>query len=162
MGNFVTIVKKGHVSKCCIKTRKQINQIEQENETESDESETYENFFIGAIKNEDMISFDENDDQEWTIDLTVSKTLINFKIDSGAEANSIPLCEYRNIRNRPKLHKPRVKLTAYNGTNISVEGSCILYVENNNKCYPILFIVADIDSQPILGLKTSKQLNLIQ
>ena len=86
MGNFVTIVKKrGHFSKCCIKTRKQINQIEQENETESDESETYENFFIGAIKNEDMISFDENDDREWTIDLTVNKTLINFKIDSGAE-----------------------------------------------------------------------------
>ena len=162
MGNFVTIVKKGHFSKCYIKTRKQINQIEQENETESDESETYDNFFIGAIKNEDMISFDENNDQEWTIDLTVNKTLINFKIDSGTEANIIPLCEYRNIRNRPKLHKPRVKLTAYNGTNIPVEGSCILYVENNNKCYPILFIVADIDSQPIIALKTSKQLNLIQ
>ena len=164
MGNFVTIVKKrGHFSKCCIKTRKQINQIEQENETESDESETYENFFIGAIKNENMISFDENDDREWTIDLTVNKTLINFKIDSGAETNIIPLCEYRNIRNRPKLHKPRVKLTAYNTSiYIPVEGLCILYVENNNKCYPILFIVADIDSQPILGLKTSKQLNLIQ
>ena len=46
--------------------------------------------------------------------------------------------------------------------NIPVEGSCILYVENNNKSYPILFIVADIDSQPILSLKTSRQLNLIQ
>ena len=95
-----------------------------------------------------MISFDENDDQEWTIDLTVNKTFINVKIDSPAEANIIPLCEYRNIRNRPKLHKPRVKLTAYNGTNIPVEGSCILYVENNNICYPMLFIVAYIDSQP--------------
>ena len=95
-----------------------------------------------------MISFDENDDQEWTIDLIVNKTFINVKIDSPAEANIIPLCEYRNIRNRPKLHKPRVKLTAYNGTNIPVEGSCILYVENNNICYPMLFIVAYIDSQP--------------
>ena len=95
-----------------------------------------------------MISFDENDDQEWTIDLTVNKTFINVKIDLPAEANIIPLCEYRNIRNRPKLHKPRVKLTAYNGTNIPVEGSCILYVENNNICYPMLFIVAYIDSQP--------------
>ena len=54
-----------------------------------------------------------------------------------------------------------MKLSAYNGTNIPVEGSCILYVENN-KSYPILFIVADIDSQPILGLKTSRQLNIIQ
>ena len=44
--------------------RKQINQIEQQNETESDEGEPYENFFIGAVKNEDIISFDENDDKE--------------------------------------------------------------------------------------------------
>ena len=142
--------------------RKQINQIEQQNETESDEGEPYENFFIGAIKNEDMVSFDENGDKEGTIDLIVNKALINFKIDSGAEANIIPLREYKNIRNSPKLHKPRVKLSAYNGTNIPVEGLCILYVENNNKSYPFLFIVADIDSQPFLDLKTSKQLNLIQ
>ena len=107
------------------------------------------------------MSFDENEDKQWTIDLIVNKALINFNIDSGAEANILPLREYKNIRNRPKLHKPRVKLSAYNGTNIPVEGSCILYVENN-KSYPILFIVADIDSQPILGLKTSRQLNLIQ
>ena len=153
---------KGHFSKFCTKARKQSDQIEQQNETESDKGEPYENFFIRAVKNEDMISFDKNDDKEWTIDLIVNKVLINFKIDSGAEANIIPLREYKNIRNGPKLHKPRVKLSAYNGTNIPVEGSCILYVENNNKSYPILFIVADIDSQPILGLKTSRQLNLIQ
>ena len=55
-----------------------------------------------------------------------------------------------------------MKLSAYNGTNIPVEESCILYVKNINKSYSILFIVADIDSQPILGLKTSRQLNLIQ
>ena len=108
-----------------------------------------------------MISFDENEDKEWTIDLIVNKALINFKIDSGAKANILPLREYKN-RNRPKLHKPRVKLSAYNGTNIPVERSCIVYVENNNKSYPISFIVADLDSQPILGLKTSTQLNLIQ
>lgn len=36
--------KRGHFSKCCTKARKQINQIEQQNETESDEGEPYENF----------------------------------------------------------------------------------------------------------------------
>ena len=108
-----------------------------------------------------MISFDKNEDKEWTIDSIVNKALINFKIDSGAEANILPLREYKS-RNHPKLYRPRVKLSAYNGVNIPVEGSCILYVENNNKPYPILFIVADVDSQPILGLKTSRQLNLIQ
>ena len=86
MEKSVIIVKKGHFSKCCTKERKQINQIEQQNETESDQGEPYENFFIGAVKNEDMISFDENEDKEWAIDLIVNKALINFKIDSGAEA----------------------------------------------------------------------------
>ena len=45
-----------------------------------------------------MIYFDENDDKELTIDLIVNKALINFKIDSGADANIIPLREYKNIR----------------------------------------------------------------
>ena len=160
--SVIIVKKKGHFSKCCTKARKQINQIEQQNETESDEGESYENFLIAAVKNEDKISFDENDDKEWTINLIVKEALINFKIDSGAEANIIPLREYKNIRNRPKLHRPRVKLSAYNGTNILVERSFILYVENDNKSYPVLFMVADIDSQPILSLKISRQLNLIQ
>ena len=109
-----------------------------------------------------MTSFNENDDKEWTIDLTVNKTLVNFKIDLGSKANIIPLRQYKNVRNRPNLYKPRVKLSTYNGTNIPVERSCILYVENNNKCYPISIVVADIDTEPILGLKTSMQLNLTQ
>ena len=46
-----------------------------------------------------MISFDENDDKDWTTDLIVNKALINFKTDSGAEANIVPLREYKNIRN---------------------------------------------------------------
>ena len=43
MEKSVIIVKKGHFSKCCTKVRRQISQIEQQNETESDEGEPYGN-----------------------------------------------------------------------------------------------------------------------
>ena len=51
-----------------------------------------------------------------------------------------------------------MKLRAYNGSNIPVTGHCIL----NGKRYPLLFVVVDIDSVPILGLGASEKLNLIQ
>ena len=63
---------------------------------------------------------------------------------------------------KPPLKKTENKLTAYNGTSIDVAGKCILRVKHRNKIFPVLFIVDDTKSTPILGLRACTRLNLIQ
>ena len=82
--------KRGHFSKCCTnKQRIKVNeikcQIEPETSSESDVSET---LFIGTITGNDLISFD---DKEWAIDIVANNTVINFKIDTGAQANILSI-----------------------------------------------------------------------
>ena len=86
---------------------------------------------------------------------------MSFQTDASAQANIIPENCFRTLKNKQKLHKANVKLTAYNGSSISVKRSCILNIELKRKAIPVLFIVADVTSQPILGLKISTQLNLV-
>lgn len=53
-------------------------------------------------------------------------------------------------------------LTAYNGSDIPVMGKCVARINKGKmRDIPVLFVVADTKSPPILGLKTSVNLNLI-
>ena len=84
--------KKEHFSKCCVNfTRQNIKQIN------IDESKSYdsddEHLFISAVTSDENLKFEKNDN-EWSTDLDANGTLINFKIDSGAQVNILPLNEY--------------------------------------------------------------------
>ena len=117
-----------------------------------------ESFFIDVVEDEKNSS----SESEWTIDLLVNQILLSFKMDSGVQGNIILEKCFRILKSQPKLHKPNAKLTAYSRSSIPVKGSCILNIELKRKNMPVLFIVADITSQPVLGLKTSTQLYLIK
>ena len=100
---------------------------------------------------------------DWSIDLNTNSHRILFKIDSGVQCNVLPKREYIHMSPRPKIKPISVKLTAYNGTDIPVLGHCVAHVKYKNKhTVPVLFIVADSKSTPILGLPTSEKLNLIK
>ena len=77
-------------------------------------------------------------------------------------SNVLPKVVYNQLLDRPKLKKTSVKLSAYNGTEIPVSGKCLAKIKHKNTVTHVLFIVADTKSSPILGLKTSSNLNLIK
>ena len=104
-------------------------------------------FFIGALTN-DRITFDEEND--WCIDLNTNGSVVNFKIDTGAQANVLPWNVYSKLSKSPKLNKSKVKLTVYNGTDIPVRGSCIAQIDYKRSSIPVLFIIADIVSSPVM------------
>ena len=87
---------------------------------------------------------------------------ICYKIDSGAQVNILPKKGFYSLQNRPGLKDTKVKLKAYNGSSIPVLGRCVTQVKHKNRTVPVLFIVADTTSPPILGLTTSENLNLIK
>ena len=92
--------KKGHFSNCCLNFKRQdIKQINIDKSKFYDSDD--EHLFIGAIASDENLKFEETDN-EWPLYLDTNGTLINFKIDSGSQVNSLPLNEYDRLQNRSK------------------------------------------------------------
>ena len=94
--------------------------------------------------------------------LSTNGTDVNYRIDTGAEVNVMPLSIYHDLHEKPLLDNTNVTLTAYNGSSIPVRGRCITTIERYGKSVPILFIIADTSSPPVIGAKASEHLNLIK
>ena len=108
--------KKGHFSKRCINVqRHDIRQINLDGSKFSDSIDKH--LFIGVITSDENLKFEESGNK-WSIDLATNGTLINFKIDSGAQVNTLPLNEHYRLQNCPKLHSTSIKLSAYSGSHI--------------------------------------------
>ena len=93
----------------------------------------------------------------WSVTLDMNGTNVSF---NGAQCNVIPKRLLYNLSPRLKLKPASVKLSAYNGTPIPVAGKCIARVKHRGQISPILFLVVDSDSVPLLGLNTCDKLNL--
>ena len=118
-----------------------------------DESKFYdsdaEHLFIGAITSNENLKVKESDNK-WSIDLYTNGSLIKFQIDSVAQVNILPLNEYYQLQNHPKLHSTSIRLSAYNGSHISLKDSCIVCINKQNQStIPVLFLVADTNSTTI-------------
>ena len=156
--------KSNHFSKVC--QSRTVNDTRKVNSVDVNDSE----FFLDSIQLditpelEDDEYFIESisEDNEWRINLRTNDTNVCFKIDTGAQVNVISRKQVNKLSSRPSIKHSGIRLTAYNGSRIPVLGRCILNVKHTGKQYPLLFVVVDIDSVPILGLKASEKLNFIQ
>ena len=152
--------EKGHFgNRCPNNDGKDVKQIEKQS-SDSSPSSDEDVFFIKEISE----IGEDNDQLEdiWNVDLDVCGTMITFKIDTGAQVNVLPKSQYNKLLKRPKLLKSSTKLKAYNGSSIPVAGKCIVTVTHGGKSTSVLCVVAEIDAVPILGLKTSASLRLIE
>ena len=168
-----------HFAQCCPKKQRRSNpqqarkrpirEITRHPDLREDEWEN----FVGAITveslgeekdvNKTTLHSNNAEDEvlEWSVILESNGTNINYKLDTGSQVNILPKKEYTKLIHKPKLHPAKVKLTAYNGTDIPVVSKCIVTLKNGYREYKVLFIVAEMDSVPLLGLNTCKKLNLI-
>ena len=87
---------------------------------------------------------------------------VEYKIDRGAQVNVLPYKQCLRLQKKPKLRKTGIQLSAYNRTSIPVTRRCTLHVVHKSKTVPVMFIVANTNAAPILGLKSSANLNLIK
>ena len=100
---------------------------------------------------------------DWSVDLCINKCSIQFKIDTGAQCNILPESIFLHLQPRPKIHSSTAKITAYNGSDMPVKGTFVANVEyKNNLSVPVMIVIVDTISTPILGLPTSEKLNLIK
>ena len=164
---------KGHFAKCC--TKKFTREVKHKSSSE-DTSTSEDEFLVEMIesssdngktqqrestKKQETFTCDTTT-EDWNISLDTNGSIVQYKIDTGAQVNVLPFDQYKKLQVKSILHKSDFNLTAYNGSSIPVKGKCIATIDYKHKKLPVMFIVADTNSMPILGLKTSSNMNLIK
>lgn len=141
--------KLNHFAKVC-KSQRNISVVENEEEEEI--------FRLGNININGIV---KNRWEEEVKCLETGKTL-KLKLDTGAECNVMGKRDYAKLEVKRKLHKTDVKLTNYNGTEISVRGVIKLNCQIKNKVENIeIYVVNSNRTIPVLGLPTIKKFGLI-
>ena len=129
-----------------------------------------DNFFIGAIfntsngvinNNQQINTIPEETNTEWSVTLNNNGKHL-LQIDSGAQVNVLPENQIETLQRKPRITKSMTTLSKYNRSNIPVKEQCTLDIHHCGKNVPLLLIVADTNSPPIIGINSSKQLNLIK
>lgn len=138
-----------HYQKFCkSKFSKSVHGLDEYSSCESDG----ENYFVGAVNRKTEIK----ENACFTSFKLQGKT-VQFKIDTGAQVNILPLSIYKKVSN-VKLSKTSTSLTSYSGDKLKVIGKCSLYLKDKN-CE---FFVTDTNQSPLLGFKASNELGLIR
>ncbi|CAK1583539.1 unnamed protein product [Parnassius mnemosyne] len=100
---------------------------------------------------------------EWNVNLMINNKSINFKLDTGADVNILPLYYLPQIGVSDKdLLKTNTKLSGYSGTAIKVVGKITLKVYYKSKMYMLEFKIADVKSMPVLGRFACSELDMVR
>jgi hypothetical protein len=95
----------------------------------------------------------------WYKNLKISGKMIRFKLDTGAQINTITLSIVKQFRDDFKILPSQSQLKSYSGGNIEPTGKVILPISKN--LHYEEFQVLKGNFEPLLGLKTCIKLNLI-
>lgn len=145
---------KNHFASVCRTSRQKVYDVQ---ESQANNSCSDDEFFVETVKSET-----DSGREEWISTLVVNGSIIPFKLDTGAQVNVLPLKDYHELQHKPKLVNKVVKLRAYNGDPIPTVGVCQANVVCQGQRCKVLFVVAKVDSQPILGLQTCVKLSLVK
>ncbi|KAL4708755.1 hypothetical protein ACJJTC_007136 [Scirpophaga incertulas] len=120
-------------------------------------------YVVDASSDQQVIRSINKDLGNWTVDLKICNNIINFKLDTGADVNVLPL-RYLQILNifQGELLKTNSRLSGYSGASIKVVGKIYLKVHYKNNLYLLEFTVADVESMPVLSRYACVELGLIQ
>jgi hypothetical protein len=100
---------------------------------------------------------------DWEHTLVIKNKIVTFKIDSGADINVLPWRFFKNLDiGVQHLINTKIKFITYGGFELYSMGIINVECLSNNKLFNIEFVVANVLSSPILGLKTCLELGLIK
>ena len=142
-----------HFQKVC--RSKTVHEVQSEQFKEEDSN--LSDFYVDTV-----ISFSYYDQAFATLHVGPQKTPIKFKIDTGSQVNIIPLSKVYDLKIKHPLAPPGSQLSSYTGDPLNVKGTVSLNCSHKGKQTQTLFYVVETSKTPLLSLKTSLDLNLIQ
>ncbi|KAI5731889.1 hypothetical protein M8J77_017897 [Diaphorina citri] len=156
-----TCGQRGHFAKVCDKVllSKKVHVMDG-HESSDDELCEY-------VMNVDSVNVSEvrgeSKHKSWMKQVLVNNYPIEFKLDTGSEANILPSKYLHFLKPRPEMKKSNVRLEAYGGNHIFPKGSISVLLETKDRIVQADFLVVDLNSSvPILGLNSCVDLNLIK
>ena len=87
---------------------------------------------------------------------------VSFKIDTGAQANILPMNIFKTLKKKPELADSKHKLISYTGQYLNTTGEAKIKCIHKDKQLDLNFHVVDMQAQPILGLQSCIELQLVQ
>ncbi|UYV84741.1 K02A2.6-like, partial [Cordylochernes scorpioides] len=126
-------MKKGHYAKVC--RSEAINEIKSEIA------------FLGSV---------EDNSKKWIVPIKVYNRQVNFKIDTGADVNVLPLQYYYQSFQRIKLEKSDKVLQGPNGIPLETVGMIHVKLQNKGQHLNSKIYIVDKLKQPLLSGETKE------
>ena len=102
-----------------------------------------------------------NKNESWHQKIRVENVVINFKLDTGAELNVLPLNFIKKMKN-VNIRRYNNVVQAYGGNRLDVVGSADIVCCVNNEISMQSFVIIDTNCVPILGLRACIDLKLLR
>lgn len=165
-----------HFEKCCFSNFKQVNQVDNV-EINSSDSDFYLDSIdflttssvkrdYGLVSHSKFIHSlsNSNSTDDWSVKMFVENTIINFKVDSGAQVNVLPHSFLPKLHiSKNHLYQTNAKLITYTHDEIPVLGKCYLNCRYKNRTAKVTFFIVGIsNSLPILGKRDSEKFGIIK
>ncbi|XP_077528017.1 uncharacterized protein LOC144139592 [Haemaphysalis longicornis] len=136
-----------HFASCC--KNKQVNDIQNDADDHFD------------VLDVSIYGINNNAGKDWTVRGKVYGCEIELKVDTGSQANLIPLSVFKRMSTTAALQKSNAVLTAYNGSVIKHLGVATTALEINGARKETNFFIVKKGRQAIVGLSTCREIGLI-
>ena len=141
--------KKNHFKRMC---RTDIHEIVRPT-TDSEEEQAY---VIDSVNRED------DSTKPWTVNLTVKKTVVKFKIDTGADISVMSEQTFNQLKIRPKLFSTKTVLTSPGG-KLNVCGEFYAHTSYKGRRYKFrVVVVANRVGSNLLSRSAAVKMGLIK
>ena len=148
-----------HFEACCFKKNRSKGVVKNVNELVDLNENNVEELYVASCA---ITKRSEKTENEWLENVLINEKCYRFKLDTGAQCNVLPTRLLVMIGNDEDLQPCQARIVTYNGSRIRAEGTIILKCKVKGKIYPIKFYIVNNNTQPILGLNTCVQLNLVK
>ncbi|XP_075733513.1 uncharacterized protein LOC142775690 isoform X1 [Rhipicephalus microplus] len=99
--------------------------------------------------------------RDWTVRMTVNNVSVELKVDTGSQANLLPVRIYNRMHPSPEMKQSSVVLHSYGGDTIKHLGVIRTEATLGDQAIPLDFFVVRKGRQAILGLQASERLGLL-
>ncbi|XP_030760328.1 uncharacterized protein K02A2.6-like [Sitophilus oryzae] len=154
-----------------VKNKKRVNEVKEQEQEDIEEEKTFylDTLVLGQLdKVSQLVNLNSSINSlqtQWYQKLKINKEFIQFKLDTGAECNTLPYNYFQklNKNNSLNLKETKLILTSYSGNKFKPLGSVNLECKLNKNVNKVDFLVVDLNNAvPILGLESCLKFNLLK
>ncbi|GFS56153.1 hypothetical protein TNCV_1650681 [Trichonephila clavipes] len=126
-----------------------------------DNSENSDIIYIGELKSVNELDAKETN-CAWYEKILVNENSVMFKLDTGSQVNVISESELLKWDEKPVVRNCKIAGLDYSDNRVPILGECYLSCETKRYRKIYKFLVASLNSRPILGLEACRELGMIQ